>query len=302
MMKWKKLGLVFCPDNNYDWMVSHAANPVAENIEGDLFRIYFSCRDAQNRSSIGFIEIDITNPQKILKISDTPVLTYGELGLFDDSGTSMGCLVNVNGKRYLYYLGWNLGVTVPWRNSIGLAISERLNSPFVKYSKAPVLDRNEIDPYSVSYPWVMKEDKHWKMWYGSNLRWGQKQEDMDHLLKYAESEDGINWLRKGHIAINFKNQFEYAMSKPCVIKEHGIYKMWYSYRGNSYRIGYAESQDGLNWQRKDEKVGIAVSAEGWDSQSIEYPNVFIHNEQYYMLYNGNQYGKTGFGLAVLNEC
>jgi predicted GH43/DUF377 family glycosyl hydrolase len=301
-MKWKKLGLVFAPDHNNEWMVSHASNPIAEWVDEDIFRVYFSCRNKEKKSSVGFIDIDIKNPRNILKISDKPVVQPGKLGIFDDSGASMGCLVSIDNKKYLYYLGWNLSVTVPWRNSIGLAISncsDSLEDRFTKYSKAPIVDRNEVDPYSISYPWVIKDRKKWKMWYGSNLSWGTDQRDMEHVIKYAESPDGIIWERKGIIAINFKSPEEYAISKPCVIQENNIYKMWYSYRGIAYRIGYAESEDGIHWSRMDEKIGIDVSDSGWDSEMIEYPYVFEHNGEKYMLYNGNGYGKTGFGLAVL---
>ena len=298
-MKWRKLGCIFTSNEHYPWMMSHAANTVAEHLEGDLFKIYFSCRNKENCSSIGSVVIDITNPENPVEIASNPVFSPGEVGTFDDSGASMGCLVQVNEKRYLYYLGWNLGVTVPWRNSIGLAVSPSPEAAFQRFSKAPIMDRNDIDPFSISYPWVMHDDGLWRMWYGSNLKWGAKQVDMAHLLKYAESSDGIHWRRDGKIAINFKSEDEYAMSKPCVIKENGIYKMWYSYRGSSYRIGYAESPDGLNWDRLDDQVGITVSESGWDSEMIEYPFVFDHNGDRYMLYNGNGYGKTGFGLAVL---
>lgn len=298
-MKWKKLGLIFCPNNNYEWMISHAANPVAEYLEKDTFKIYFSCRDRKNRSSIGFIIINLNNPQQVIQISNQPVVQPGEIGTFDDSGVSMGCLTILDEKRYLYYLGWNLGVTVPWRNSIGLAISNSLQSGFKRFSKAPIVDRNEVDPLSISYPWVMRDGQVWKMWYGSNLKWGSQPTDMAYLIKYAESLDGINWIREGTIALNFKSPDEYAIAKPCVIKENGIYKMWYSYRGTAYRIGYAESLDGIHWERFDEKFCLNVSTSGWDSESVEYPFVFNYKDEKYMLYNGNGYGKSGFGLAIL---
>ena len=300
-MKWTKLGLLFCPENNYDWMISHAANPVAESLGDGLFRVYFSSRDKYNRSSIGSIEFDIRSPNQILMIADRPLVMPGEAGLFDDSGASIGSLVLFSGKRYLYYTGWNLTVTVPWRNSIGLAISDVDDVVFKKYSRAPIIDRNEIDPFSVSYPWVRREGTVWKMWYGSNLRWGSCHSDMDHVIKYAESPDGIHWDRQGLIAIPLKYPGEWGISKPSVVKEYEIYKMWYSYRGTTYRIGYAESPDGIHWERKDEQVGIDVSESGWDSAMIEYPFVFDHDGKRYMLYNGNGYGKTGMGLAVLDE-
>lgn len=299
-MKWRKLGRVFVPSGEYPWMESHAANPVAEWRFEDVFRIYFSSRDVGRRAHIGFVDVDLREPERILEVAATPVVQPGELGLFDDSGTSMGCLVRDGTARYLYYLGWNLGVTVPWRNSIGLAISKGPEEPFVKFSAAPVLDRHAVDPYSISYPWVLKEPERWRMWYGSNLRWGSEQRDMDHLLKYAESQDGINWQRDGRVAITLQKPEEYALSKPCVIRDSDCYRMWFSHRGEDYRIGYAESADGLTWVRADERVGITTSSEGWDSETVEYPFVFDHKGRRYMLYNGNGYGHTGFGLAVMD--
>ena len=136
------------------------------------------------------------------------------------------------------------------------------------------------------------------MWYGSNLSWGKEQKDMAHLMKYAESKNGIHWEPSGQIALNFKSPEEYAMSKPCVLQQGQGYQMWYSYRGAAYRIGYAESSDGVEWQRLDDRAGIDVSPEGWDSEMICYPNVFEFEGKKYLLYNGNEYGKTGIGLAV----
>jgi hypothetical protein len=305
-MQWRKLGLVFCPQGNHVWMRTHAANTVAEHLDGDLFRVYFSTRDAGNRSSIGWVDVDLRAPDRVLRVSEHPVIGPGRLGTFDDSGASMAWLTRVGSRRYLYYLGWNLGVTVPWRNSIGLAISESADGEFVKLHEAPIVDRSPVDPFSISYPCVLRDGLRWRMWYGSNLSWGAQQADMAHLIKYAESDDGIVWRRDGRIALPFQSADEYAMSKPCVLKEGGRYRMWYSFRGARYRIGYAESSDGLSWERQDHRAGIDVSEPGWDEpgwdeQSVEYPYVFEHRGQKYMLYNGNGYGLTGFGLAVLER-
>ena len=299
-MKWKKLGLVFSPNNNYLWMRTHAANAVAEQIEGDLYKFYFSCRDEHNRSSIGWVVIDLREPTKVLRVSDQPIVSPGPPGAFDDSGVSMGWLLGIANRRYLYYLGWNLGVTVPWRNSIGLAISDSPEGNFIKYSMAPIMDRNAMDPFSISYPCVLREEGSWRMWYGSNLNWGPNQADMAHAIKCAESNDGIHWRRDGRVVLDFRSPDEYAISKPCVIREGSRYRMWYSFRGGAYRIGYAESLDGLEWERLDEQVGITVSNSGWDSETVEYPFVFEHGGQKYMLYNGNGYGRAGFGIAVLD--
>ena len=302
-MKWIKKGLIFEPKGNFDWMLTHAAVPIADKIEGDLYRIYFATRDKDNKSHTAYIEMDIKNPKKILYISENPVLKPGVLGTFDDSGAMPSWIISYEGKKYMYYIGWNLGVTVPFRNSIGLAISQDGGSTFNKYSEGPILDRNFSEPHFVASSCVIIENGIWKMWYLSCVKWELENDKPKHYyhIKYAESKDGINWVRNGIVCIDFKSKDEYAISRPCVIKEDGIYKMWYSYRGESYRIGYAESTDGIKWERKDEEAGIDVSESGWDSEMIEYPFVFEHKGKKYMLYNGNGYGKTGFGYAILEE-
>jgi predicted GH43/DUF377 family glycosyl hydrolase len=297
-MKWKKLGRIYAPDGTRGWMRSHAANPVAEHIGGDRFRVYFSTRDDRNRSSIGFVEIDLNDPSTILAVADEPVLGPGDLAMFDDSGVSIGCIVPVNGQRYLYYMGWHLTVTVPWQNALGLAISDGPGAPFRRVSRFPIVELSEIDPYTISYPWVTAEDGRFRMWYGSNIQWGARKEDMRHLIKYAESADGIHWERNNVVAVDFKDATEYAMCKPCVIQDGSELKMWFCSRGDAYRIRYAESRDGVHWSRRDEAVGIDVSSSGWDSEMIEYPFVFDHGGNRYMLYSGNAFGATGFGLAV----
>jgi len=121
---------------------------------------------------------------------------------------------------------------------------------------------------------------------------------MRHVIKYAESDDGLNWRRDGRIAIDLSGPGEYAIARPCVVREGDVYHMWYSHRGPAYRIGYARSKDGIAWTRDDAAAGIDVSSSGWDSESIQYAHVFTHAGRLYMLYNGNGYGATGFGLAV----
>jgi hypothetical protein len=148
---------------------------------------------------------------------------------------------------------------------------------------------------------VLGENGVWRMWYVSGVKWvtdDQGRPRHYYHIKYAESRDGKTWKRTGVVCIDFQTPGEFAIARPCVRKEHGIYRMWYSFRGASYRLGYAESNDGISWQRHDELAGLTVSSEGWDSEMVEYPCVFPHQQKLHMLYNGNGYGKTGVGLAI----
>ena len=304
-MKWKKLGLIFAPNNHFSWMVSHAANPFAVQKQHDVIRVFFTCRNIQNQSHIAHVDLDGNSNFKVLELAQTPVLNPGAPGFFDDSGVAMGCYLEFQNKVYIYYLGWNLKVTVPWLNTIGLAEWDNRANRFVKVSNAPIMDRSHEDPFSISYPSILQENNKLRMWYGSNLSWGKEPETMKHVIKLAESVNGINWDRLNKIAIDLKAPYEYAISKPHVIKDGRTYKMWYSFRGSKetphYRVGYAESSNGFDWQRLDDDAGIDVSPSGWDSEMICYPHVFDFKGNRYMLYNGNGYGKTGFGLAILES-
>ncbi len=298
-MKWLKKGLIISPTGRLDWMVTHAMLPFTERTGEDLYRIYFSGRDRLNRSLIGYAEINLNEPQNILYITEKPVLGLGALGCFDDNGVTPSWVVDHEGDKYLYYIGWNKGSTVRMHLVAGLAISRDDGKTFTRYSKGPLLERTDLEPYAIlTAPCVLIEGGLWRMWYVSGVEWVHK--DLPRYnIKYAESRDGIHWERKGVVCLDFKSKNESALARPCVIKEDGFYKMWYSYKGESYRIGYAESEDGITWERKDEEAGIDVSESGWDSQMIEYSFIFKHKDKKYMLYNGNDYGKEGIGLAIM---
>lgn len=301
-MKWRKLGRVFCTSANFDWMQSHASVPIAENIGGDDYKIYFSTRDKFNRSFTGYVVIDINRPGEVIELSKIPVLSPGDLGEFDDSGAMASWLTIYEGKKYLYYIGWNLGVTVPFRNSIGLAVAAG-ESKFSKYCRGPIVDRSMTEPHFCASCCVIPGHEVWRMWYLSCTGWPIRNGKPEHHyhIKYAESPDGINWQRNGYVAIDYLDHHEYAISRPSVMHDIDCWRMWYSFRGKAYRIGYAESKDGRDWNRLDSLAGIDVSASGWDSEMIEYPFVFDHKDLRYMLYNGNGFGRSGFGLAVLTN-
>ena len=138
------------------------------------------------------------------------------------------------------------------------------------------------------------------MWYVSGTGWTIVNHKPRHHyhIQYAESQDGRDWGRSGVVCITYRTPDEYAFGRPCVVQDHDRYRMWYSCRGDRYRLGYAESDDGIGWIRKDHEASLGPSASGWDSEMIAYPLVFRHHGRLHMLYNGNGYGQTGIGLAI----
>lgn len=297
---WNPHGLILTPDESKDWMKSHVAVPAVEHVRKDIYRMYFCSRDSLNRSRIGYAEFDIRNPKDIIYITPEPVLGLGELGAFDDNGVTPTWVLNRGKKKYLYYVGWNKGTTVRMHLYVGLAISDDGGKTFNRYSRAPILERVRSDPLLTATLSILKEGSVYRMWYISGDRWFVRDGETIPVynIKYAESRDGIHWTREGQVCVDYKNPDEHALARPCVLKENGIYKMWYSYKGADYRIGYAESKDGLIWNRFDEQVGIDVSADGFDSIMQEYAFVVSHKGKKYMFYNGNDYGMEGIGYAT----
>lgn len=312
-MKWEKKGLIFRPNGEFDWSKTHAQVPVVDLISDDVWRIYYTTRDSQQRSRISYIEVEAGNPKNILYKHDAPILDIGSTGCFDDCGAMCASLVNFKQKKYLYYIGWNVRNTVSYHNSIGLSISEDGGKTFRKCFAGPVLDRNIYEPYMCTSCDVIICGGQWKSWYTSGTKWEMINGKMEpyYNIKYAESDDGVTWKITGKEAIYYKHDKE-AVACPSIIYENNKYKMWYSYRSvsgyrtnnsNSYHIGYAESANGSDWLRMDEEVGIDLSdhKDDWDSEMIAYARVFRYKGTLYMLYNGNGFGKTGLGYAVCDE-
>lgn len=316
-MPWVKKGLIYCPKGDLCFSKSHAQVPVVDYIKSEnIFRVYFSTRDDKSRSLPSYIELDADNPTNILKIADNPILDLGDIGTFDDCGVMPSWIIEHGQEKYLYYIGWNVRNTIAYHNSVGLAISSDGGKSFKKFSEGPLWDRDYIEPhYSGTSCVIIDENGKWKNWYLSCTEWRMidgKSEPRYHI-KYAESDDGINWKRDGSIAIDYSGDDEAGIVKASVIKCGDLYRMWFSYRNfanyrtdvnNSYRIGYAESSDGINWKRYDyneSPFGLDVSQDGWDSKMVEYPHVIKHKNKLLMFYNGNGFGASGFGYAIYEE-
>lgn len=297
---WEKMGRVFVPDGKIPWMQTHAALPVVDTLGGSVFAMYFSSRDPQGRARIGRLDFDLSDGFRVLRVFPQPAVDLGPPGAYDESGVTSSCIVADGSVKWQYFSGWSLGKTVPFYFYIGAAISTDDGCAWRKLLRAPLLGRDECDPFLTASPCVMIENGLWRMWYVSCVAWVIERNEPKHYyhIKYAESTDGRHWSADRRVCIDFKSADEYAIGRPCVVKDHDLYRMWYCYRGDAYRIGYAESTDGISWTRKDENAGITVSDAGWDADMVAYPWVFRFGDDFYMLYNGNGYGKSGVGLAI----
>ena len=310
---WEKLGIILekMPSNN--WSKSYLQFPAVLNIK-DKIKVFVTTRpertsDGKHVTYIRSFDLDSDNLLKAKNFSSNPVIYHGSNGEFDQFGTMPGDFAEFNDKIYMYYTGWNRLDSVPYNFSVGLAISDDHGKTFVKYSNGPLIGQTYRTPLSCGSGAVIRKGDELHMFCISGIKWIYINDKLEHTytIKHAISKDGINWNILDGDTINQMNDFE-AIAAPTVIKIDNVYHMWYSYRGShnfrggddSYKIGYAYSNNLYDWIRDDDKSGIQCSKDGWDSEMICYPYVFVHRSSYYMLYNGNNFGEYSLGLAKLN--
>jgi hypothetical protein len=305
---WEKKGLIY----KFDGLgTGYAQDPFIDKLNEKIWRVYFSARTKDVISLPYYIDVEANNPSKVIGKPVGPLFLPGLPGTFDDTGITMTSIVSVGKEKYIYYCGWNKKVTVSYSLSIGLAVV-REDGCVEKMYEGPILERSINDPIAVSAPFVIYDEGIFKLWYITFTSWkeydGKKEPTF--VIKYATSDDGIKWETNTDICIDSTYEGE-SFARPWVIKDKGIYKMWFSSRGpkgyreehgQHYNIDYAESIDGKNWERKSGKFKLVGKSDGWDAGMTAYATVVKGNDEYFMLYNGNDFGKTGFGYATSKNC
>jgi hypothetical protein len=305
-MKWRKLGLVWAPDGALWWARAYALLPTVEVVDDTTLRVYFASLDESKYGRVGYVDLDAEEPTRVLGGSREPVFDLGPLGAFDDSGVNPSCVVQADGRKLLYYIGWQRCARVPYMLFSGLALWSEEDGVFVRCQPTPVLDRTTSEPYSRAAPFVLAEPDGYRAWYWSCVAWTEGLEGVhyNNVLRTTTSTDGRVWDSETSVCLAPEGDAEYSVGRPWVIREaDGGYRMWFSARsfGGHYTICYAESGDGVTWTRRDDLVGISVSETCWDSEMICYPCVVDVRGRRYLFYNGNRHGSTGFGVAVLEE-
>lgn len=302
------MGRVFNPAE-HEWANSHAQVPTPL-LYDDRVRIFYADRNADGKSYTTYVDLDRSDLGRVIYAHKEPILPFGAPGTFDDDGVMPSYALRRDGQVWLYYSGWNRGMTVPYRNSVGIAVSDDDGQTFRRLFEGPVLERTPQEPYIAVTPTILHEDGLWRMWYISGLRWVLVEGKYEpvYVIKYCHSRDGVSWDRPNHLCIPQSHDQE-AFSHPSVVKHRGQYLMWYCYRSSqdyrdgkgAYRIGFSSSPDGLAWTRRDDVHGLDLAAEGWDSTMTCYPCVIEIDGRIVMFYNGNGFGQSGFGYAILEN-
>jgi hypothetical protein len=317
-MKWKKLGKIFDPTH---YRLSNNCFEFAQSpqtlVFDDFVRIYFSTRERDKTgkylSHVSFVDFD-KSFKEIKNVSVEEVIPLGGLGCFDEHGIFPMNVLRNKDKILAYTTGWNRKVSVSADASIGLAISEDNGLHFKKYGLGPILAASLKEPFLVCDAFVSIFEDKYHMWYIYGTKWISDPVDASpqrvYKIAYATSNDGISWKRDSRQIILDKLNENECQALPTVIYFDNKYHMFFCYReatgfremkDRGYKIGYAFSENLKNWIRDDENAGIYTSDDDWDSEMLCYPHVFNCDDKIYMLYNGNEFGRLGFGLAILEK-
>ncbi|HAF96496.1 MAG TPA: glycosylase [Elusimicrobia bacterium] len=317
MFRWRKYGLIFNPTDFKDrpeWINEYAQAPNAIVFE-KFVRVFFCCRpkpDAKGQfvSYCAFVDLNRHDLSKIINIATKPVLELGALGTFDEFGTYPVSVIKESDEIIAYYGGWTRCESVPFNISLGCAKSKDNGESFAKTGVGPVLSHSLDEPFVVTSPKIRKYNNSWYLFYTSGQKWFiyNGRAEIVYKLRLATSSDRLTWKKVNKNIITDKLGPDEAQACPDVIYANGKYHMFYCYRqavdfrvntNNTYRIGYAFSNDLINWTRDDSKAGIDISESGFDNEMVAYPTVIELDRKYYMFYLGNKVGKAGFGLAEL---
>jgi hypothetical protein len=317
-MHWKKLGKIFDP-NDHNWddnFIGYAQSPQAIVFE-DFVRVYFSIRknDLNGKfiSHIQYVDFEF-DMKTIRKVSNHQVFGPGKIGCFDEHGVFPMNVLKLGDKIYGYTNGWTRRISVSVETGIGFAISHDNGETFERIGDGPIMSATTHEPVLVGDPFVQFYNGLFHMWYLFGLGWKKYSDsppDRIYKIGHATSLDGINWEKEeARRIISDKLNEDECQALPTVLFHNNLYHMFFCYRSscdfrknknNAYRIGYAFSSNLTDWERDDCKAGIELSEKGWDSDMQCYPHIFKVKEKVYLLYNGNEFGKNGFGIAELIE-
>jgi hypothetical protein len=305
-VRWEKLGRVYVAQGEQPWAQSRAYLPTSVALGGDRIRVFVAFLDADQVGRLGYVDVDAADPTRVLEVSERPLLDVGQPGAFDDSGVNPLSVFRHDGSVWLYYVGWQRSTRVPYLLFTGLARSGDDGATFSRHARVPVIDRTDAEPMMRSGTFVgPAPGGGFRAWYVTGDRFAESRGRLRpvYAMRYMESPDGITWPDEGTPCLEPIAPDEYGFGRPYVLDDGDRLRMWYSVRSHSrgYRLGYAESTDGVSWDRRDGEVGIDVSADGWDSEMIHcgWQQQTAHGT--YLFYNGNGYGATGFGVAVLRS-
>ena len=308
-------GKIFDPT---DHALSNGCHEFAQSPQAIVFddyvRIYFSTRSVDPGgkyiSHALYADFDKTL-QNILSVATEPVIAPAQLGAFDEHGIFPFHVMRHGEKIFAYTTGWSRRVSVSVETGIGLAISEDRGTSFTRIGSGPVLTASVHEPFLVGDAFVRYFEERFHMWYIFGQKWKQFPDspNLERVYKigHVTSKDGVTWgPGSGLQIIPDTLSSDESQALPSVVKSGDSYHLFFCYResvdfrktpGRGYRLGYAKSSDLKSWHRHDELLEMERHLSDWDQNMQCYPHIFECDGRTFLLYNGNEFGRFGFGAA-----
>lgn len=305
-MEWKKKGIVWVPDGTLGWARTHAMGPTPFLLNDDVIRVFVTCLDEAGRGRPGYIDVSASDPTRVIAVGEDALLDLGRPGCFDDNGVMVLSVVRVDDSTlYMYYAGFELCKHIRYRILTGLAISRDNGQTFVRHSECPILERTDRELFFRGGPYVLRDEGVFKLWYVAGSEWleleGKPMPVYD--LRYQTSADGIHWRPEGTLSMAITGEDEHGFGRPWIVRRApDDYQLFYSVRRLShkaYRLGYAESVNGVEWSRKDDEMGLDITPGDFDGNAIMYSAVITVHEKTWCFYNGDNFGLDGIAVAEL---
>ena len=305
-MKWEKCGKIFdCNTFELSWFKKNAIMPVPYILNKETLRLFVTLCDEDNIGRIGYVDVCIDDPGKIVGISKQPIIDIGNSGYYDDNGVVTASIFEAKDNLYLFYSAFQLCKKIPYMIFSGAAVSHNKGNSFEKiFPDIPMLDRISGECNFRSVPNIIKHGTKYKMWYLADDKrssWLNLNNKLvpRYTTRYMESDSLLQWDKAGEVVLDIANDDEYGLSISSIWYENEIYKCIYSIRSRlkGYRLGYAVSKDGKFFERKDNELNLDVTPDAFDSDMMCYAKRIEANGQVYLFYSGNHYGLGGIGYA-----
>jgi hypothetical protein len=304
-MPWRKLGRIFAPDGTSDWARVGFMTPTPLARGDGTIRIYGGMRDAEGISRIGWIDVDAADPVQVRAVSRMPALDLGRPGMFDDNGVILGDVIDLGaGGIAMYYVGFQLPQKAKFMAFSGLAISRDGGDRFERVQETPVLDRAPGRGFINAIHSVERQARGYRIWFSSGDGW-ERIDGVDYP-RYAcwtvASPDGRRFDMDKAVPILDPGPGEYRIGRPRATRlGDGSYELRVTSDtlDKQYACFLAHSPDGIHFTRSD-TCELPRGAPGdWDDRMTCYPaRIDLADGRRYLVYNGNDMGRTGVGAAI----
>lgn len=305
-MGWEDKGLIFKVKDLALWAKSHCYVPTALTLK-DRIRVYAAFWDHDIHGRLGYVDVDMKEPTKILGYAENPIIPDSMPGHFDCDGVTPLSVVAYGEEIRLYYAGWQRFSQPNKRYTlfIGLLVSDLKGESFERWSSAPIIGPRHEGEHLRTGGYVSYINNRWQIWYACHEKTVMVGEKLvpAYSQKTMKSPDGLSWKWKDQLVFPVEDNKVLGYGRPAIwfhedTKYHGLFSKR-NWDGDYTAIEYGTSNDGYEWMLHPDSAMNFAGSNTCDSQSsVCFPSVIFQDNRILMFYNGNNFGRDGLRLAI----